>query len=175
MERDIKGQVFSIQEGEQGLRSDKLFCKQPPQILPAGGSPSAHCFVYQSASIVLRGHWSTAPCHFPPPSSYRKPGLLQPVPPLHPPLDTASQNKGDYLLLLPPALPPLLPPILFPPSGSSFSVFSVCFKGLSLKTSPLASFTSSPLASFSSPSSPSSRLRHPSNSCFDVRKTLFFY
>lgn len=65
-ERDIKGRVFSIQEGERGFRSDKLLCKQPPQILPAGGSPSARCFVYQSAPIVVRGHWSSAPCHFPP-------------------------------------------------------------------------------------------------------------
>lgn len=59
--RDIKGQVFSIQEGERGFRSDKLSCKQAPQILPAGGSPPARGFVYQSAPIVLRGQRSGAP------------------------------------------------------------------------------------------------------------------
>lgn len=111
-ERDIKGQVFSIQEGDRGSRSDKLFCKQPPQILPAGGSPSTCCFVYQSALKVLRGHWSNDP-------------YLSTPPPY-----TESQYKSDYLLPLPPVLPPPLP-LFFPPAHSVF--FFMCFKGLTLK------------------------------------------
>lgn len=111
-ERDIKGQVFSIQEGDQGSRSDKLFCKQPPQILPAGGSPSPCCFVYQSALTALRGHWSNDP-------------YLSTPPPY-----TESQNRSDYLLPLPPLLPS---PLFFPPAHSVF--FFMCFKGLTLKTS----------------------------------------
>lgn len=111
-ERDIKGQVFSIQEGDRGSRSDKLFCKQPPQILPAGGSPSTCCFVYQSPLKVLRGHWSNDP-------------YLSTPPPY-----TESQYRSDYLLPLPPELPPPLP-LFFPPAHSVF--FFMCFKGLTLK------------------------------------------
>lgn len=136
--------MFSIQEGEQGFRSDKLFCKQPPQILPAGGSPSARCFVYQSARIVLKGHWSTAPCHFPP-SSYRKPGRYPPSPrPPHPHLPTlnhkikviiSSHPHQHFYFFFP-----------FPPSSSSFSMYSfMCFKGSSLKTSSFSPSTSATL------------------------------
>lgn len=133
-ERDIKGQVFSIQEGEQSFRSDKLFFKQPPQIMPAGGSPSARCFVYQSASIALRGHWSSATCHFPPsPSSYEK------AEPLHPPPPPTMNHKIKVIISF---HHHLLFPV--PPSGSSFSVFSfMCFKALKLPLFHLISSSSS--------------------------------
>lgn len=128
-ERDIKSQVFSIQEGKWGFRSDKVFCKQPPQILPAGGSPSTHCIVYQSVPIVLRIQWSGSPSHLP---SYKKAG------PLYSP-DTESQNGGDYLLPLPPTHPPPHSPPTAPHPLCSPSCVSKV--SLSLKTS---SFTSSP-------------------------------
>ena len=121
-ERDIKGQVFSIQEADRGSRSDKLLCKQPPQILPAGGSPSPCCFVYQSALTALRGHWSNDPYLYTPPPY------------------TESQNRSDYPLPLPPVLPSPLP-LFFPPAHSVF--FFMCFKGLTLKTSLFTSSSSS--------------------------------
>lgn len=156
-ERDIKDQVFSIQEGEQGFRSDKLLCKQPPQILPAGGSPSARCFVYQSAPIVLRGHWSGAPRHFLAPHIEK----LQPTPTPRTPnhkikvIISSHPHRHFHLFFL-----------FLPPAPHSLCSPSCVSKVRLLKTS---SFTSSPPAS----PPPRSLLCHPSNSCFVLGKTLF--
>lgn len=81
---------------------------------------SVCCFVYQSAPIVLRGHWSN--------DSYLP----------TPPPDTESQNTSDYLL--PHQHYHLVRPFFLPPAHSV--LLFMCFKSSSLQTSSSSSSSS---------------------------------
>lgn len=87
--------------------------------------PSVRCFVYQSAPIVLRDHWSN--------DSYLP----------TPPPDTESQNTSDYLL--PHQHYHLVRPFFLPPAHSV--LLFMCFKSssLPLPAPPLPSTATSSL------------------------------